>query len=354
MRLKLGCFNCAIHQAMLSKEVHQKNLSRVIAKAVGEQDLHVVTLCEVGCHRRAGQEHAAPPGPRLPQCFAMHTKARLQAKQAGRILYYIQAVDRVSQHVTEKELLRIVAEPNLSNTKKLAGLLLVYIGMDMMMQKTLLPPQCVTGTVGKLLGIELHPDEPSLTQPTASSRATMLTLLSSAQMSSPSSRTAARGPTARKTEESRYHTDADKISTLHGKEGKTDDPGSAAHWKFPKNLSPEALWLAHHVILSRPRTLANLVSFGLPSRKIFEAGSPKAITEAFQSVFGDKEKTKKVCAEARRELGWPARIAQMSSRLPTGSVQPSDGWQTCEEQRLGVVHDFFQRLAVGQTGRRRR
>ena len=29
--------------------------------------------------------------------FAMQTKARLQAKQAGRILYYIQAVDRVSQ-----------------------------------------------------------------------------------------------------------------------------------------------------------------------------------------------------------------------------------------------------------------
>ena len=50
--------------------------------------------------------------------FAMQTKARLQAKQAGRILYYIQAVDRVSQHVTENELLRIVAEPNLSNTKK--------------------------------------------------------------------------------------------------------------------------------------------------------------------------------------------------------------------------------------------
>ena len=153
--------------------------------------------------------------------FAMQTKARLQAKQAGRILYYIQAVDRVSQHVTEKELLRIVAEPDLSNTKKLPGLLPVYIRVDMMMQKTLLPPQYVTGTVGKLLGIELHPEEPKisnrqsvreagcvilkympkwlLTQPTASSRATMLMLLSSARVSSPSSRTAERGPTARKT-----------------------------------------------------------------------------------------------------------------------------------------------------------
>ena len=102
----------------------------------------------------------------------------------------------------------------------------------------------------------------------------------------------------------------DKISTLHGIQGKTADPGLAAHWKFPKNLSPEALWLAHYVILSRPRSLANLLSFGLPSRKILEAGLPKAITEAFQRVFGDKiEKTKEACAEARRELGWPARIA---------------------------------------------
>ena len=94
--------------------------------------------------------------------FAMQAKARLQAHQALGILYYIQAIDRVSQHVSEKELLRIVAEPNLSNTKKLAGLLPAFIGMDMTMHKTLLPPQYVTGTVGKLVGIELHPDEPNI------------------------------------------------------------------------------------------------------------------------------------------------------------------------------------------------
>ena len=67
----------------------------------------------------------------------------------------------------------------------------------------------------------------------------------------------------------------DKISTLHGIQGKTADPGLAAHWKFPKNLSPEALWLAHYVILSRPRSLANLLSFGLPSRKILKPDHQK-------------------------------------------------------------------------------
>ena len=151
-----------------------------------------------------------------------------------------------------------------------------------------------------------------LTHPTASPKATMPTLLSSARMSSPSSRTAARGPSAQKTVSK---------SLSHGRRSfccLIKSPRCTAYrvqllipaWKFPKNLSPEALWLAHYVILSRPRSLANLLSFGLPSRKILEAGPPKAITEAFERVFGDKiEKTKEACAEARRELGWPARIA---------------------------------------------
>ena len=94
--------------------------------------------------------------------FAMQTKARLRAKQAGKILYYIQAVDKVSQHVHSHEFPKIIAEPNLSRTKKLAGILPAFIGMDMTMQGSLLPPQYVTGTVGKLIGIELHPDEPKI------------------------------------------------------------------------------------------------------------------------------------------------------------------------------------------------
>ena len=52
VQLKLGCFNCGMAQEMLSKEKHQENLSRVIAKAVGEKDLQIVTLCEVGSHKK--------------------------------------------------------------------------------------------------------------------------------------------------------------------------------------------------------------------------------------------------------------------------------------------------------------
>ena len=51
VRLKLGCFNCGMQQSMLSKHANQKNLRRVIAKAVGEQDLHVGVAILAQVHR---------------------------------------------------------------------------------------------------------------------------------------------------------------------------------------------------------------------------------------------------------------------------------------------------------------
>ena len=48
VQLNFGCFNAGISQDMLPKDVHQKNLGRVIGKAVDEQSLHMVALCEVG------------------------------------------------------------------------------------------------------------------------------------------------------------------------------------------------------------------------------------------------------------------------------------------------------------------
>ena len=190
------------------------------------------------------------------------------------------------------------------------------------MQKTLLPPQYVTGTVGKLLGIELHPDEPKISNRQSVREAGCVILkympkwlyleipdTAAGFLKSGNAAAPQLGPNVIAIEP-QIPLLPYKISTLHGIQGKTADPGLAAHWKFQKNLTPEALWLAHYVILSRPRSLSNLLSFGLPSRKILEAGPPKAITEAFERVFGDKiEKTKAACAEARRELGWPARIA---------------------------------------------
>ena len=52
VRLKLGCFNCGMTQEMLQKEVWLAKLRRVIGKGVSEQGLDLLTLCEVGGHRR--------------------------------------------------------------------------------------------------------------------------------------------------------------------------------------------------------------------------------------------------------------------------------------------------------------
>ena len=101
-----------------------------------------------------------------------------------------------------------------------------------------------------------------------------------------------------------------KQCTLHGIQGNTADPGIVAHWKFPKRLGVESLWLAHYVILSRPRRLSNLLSFGLPDRQLLEAGPPPKIQEALERLFSEKiAKTREACVSARAELNWPPRRA---------------------------------------------
>ena len=51
VRVNLGCFNCGMHQEMLATRQHLKSFRRVIAKGVGEQELHICTVCKVGGHK---------------------------------------------------------------------------------------------------------------------------------------------------------------------------------------------------------------------------------------------------------------------------------------------------------------
>ena len=99
-----------------------------------------------------------------------------------------------------------------------------------------------------------------------------------------------------------------KQGTLHGVQGKTADPGIIAHWSFPTGLSTVSIWLAYYVALSRPRSLSNLLSHGLPDREIIEGGPPEELQGAFKNIFDAKiAKTKKACIKARAEMGRPAR-----------------------------------------------
>ena len=61
-----------------------------------------------------------------------------------------------------------------------------------------------------------------------------------------------------------------------------------ARWSFPKHLAAEALWQARYVILSRPRSLKDLVSYGLPDRSVLEGGPPEKIVEVFERLLAEK------------------------------------------------------------------
>ena len=274
--------------------------------------------------------------------YAMHAKARLQARRAKKVLFYIQAVDKATESLSSAEYTRVTAEPNLSTTKKLAGILPVFIGMEMVLQKTYLPPRYTPGTVGTVVGIELDPNEPAIATRTsiASSGCVLLRHMpkyiylkvpgtndnflrhgnnhASTAEDEQWNNVIAIEPDKRNWQHKREDIDrmvtisrkqfpllVHKCSTLHGIQGKTAEPGIAAHWKFPKRLSPEARWLAHYVILSRPRNLKDLVSYGVPDRSILESGPPAKITDVLDRLFAEKiKKTKIACREARLELGW--------------------------------------------------
>ena len=50
--VRLGLFNCGMHQSMLLLPKHLRNFKRVLAKACGTGGFHMLFLCEVGGHKK--------------------------------------------------------------------------------------------------------------------------------------------------------------------------------------------------------------------------------------------------------------------------------------------------------------
>ena len=94
--------------------------------------------------------------------YAMHAHARLNAKAVGVILYYIPAIDMPACRMARSDFDDMRALPNLSTTSKLPGIMPIYVGMQMILTESYLPPKVVRGTPVEVLGIELHPQEPAL------------------------------------------------------------------------------------------------------------------------------------------------------------------------------------------------
>jgi len=227
---------------------------------------------------------------------------------------------------------------------KLTGILPLYVGMEVILTESYLPPKVVRGASGEVVGLEFDPDEPPLQgrSSIASHGCAVLRcqpkciyvrvhnctefFLASSTDASQLGGLGLQGviavqPVSRqwkykgKTMEnaiSVLRTQCpllpQKQCTLHGVQGKTADPGFIAHWKFPKGLSKESIWLAYYVSLSRPRSLSRLLCHGIPDRDVIEGGPPESITKAFQDFFEAKiAATKLTCARTRLELGWPPR-----------------------------------------------
>ena len=71
----LAASTAASIKPLLSKDARQKNQSRAITKAVGEQDLHMVTLCEVGGHKEGLGKSTARAQDLVSQVLTGHCKA---------------------------------------------------------------------------------------------------------------------------------------------------------------------------------------------------------------------------------------------------------------------------------------
>ena len=94
--------------------------------------------------------------------YALHAHPRLNAKVAGRVLYYIPSIDIPAVRMSRKDFDDMRGQPNISTSAKFPGILPVYIGMEMILTESYLPPRIVRGAPVEVVDIELHPMEPDI------------------------------------------------------------------------------------------------------------------------------------------------------------------------------------------------
>ena len=277
--------------------------------------------------------------------YAMHAHARLNAKAEHKILFYIPSIDIPSVRLSKENFDEMRAQPNVSTSAKFPGILPVYVGMEMILTESFLPPRIVRGTPVLVVDIELHPrEQPLHNRSSVASHGCVLLeympptiyvrvkdcdtvflkpgadapQLGTLDMKGilavqPACRPWKFQPKSKAPPVMVSRTQVpllpQKQCTLHGVQGKTADPGFIANWAFPKNLSKESIWLAYYASLSRPRSLSRLLCRTMPDRDIIEGGPPESITKAFDKLFTTKIQTTNVaCARARREMNWPPHL----------------------------------------------
>ena len=244
--------------------------------------------------------------------------------------------------------------PNMNNTGRLPRIALIHIGMEIRLTNTVEAPEVVTDSTGIVIGIDLDPvDAPAAAQSEGVVILQKLPLAVIVKLHNvlteflppiPCSMHNADGakrdcphcdfragcvaiepqlsrgsftvdvPIPGTYEEHKLRIQSRQLpmtiktaSTLHTLQGVTATPGLIFHWKFPRFFTPELRWLATYVALSRPPSLAQLISIGIPTelRDLIESGPPEGILTRFNDMFHDLEvATHLRAAQVMQELGW--------------------------------------------------
>ena len=297
--------------------------------------------------------------------MAQGIRSRLSAVQAAATLFIVPAQDYVlnrpqNSRLTDAYLAEQIASvPNMNNTGRLPSIGMVHLGMIIRLTNTVEAPEAVTDSTGEVVGIDPHPDEPGAATEHASPiegirilrRLPTVTVklhnVSTKLLPAMPCTLHAVDGACRDCESCDFRAGCVAVepqlsrrsfpvevqdpgsdawytlqvqrrqlpmtiktaSTLNTLQGVTADPGLIFHWKFPRFFSEELRWLATYVAISRPPSLAQLISVGLPDelRNIIEGGPPEGILSRFNDMFKEKEDaTHMRAAEVMRELGWDA------------------------------------------------
>jgi hypothetical protein len=335
-------------------------------KALRNTDISATSATEQR-ERRQGTElwyQSAPTWATVS--MAQVIRSRLSAVHAAATLFIVPAKDYVlnrpqNPRLTDAYLAEQIASvPNMNNTGRLPSIAMLHLGMTIRLTNTVEAPEAVTDSTGEIVGIDLDPLEPSAATEHADSSIEGIRILRElptvtvklhdvnteflppipcavhavdgpvrdcaccdfragcvaiqSQMARRSFTVDVQDPGADASHTLRVQRrqlplTIKTASTLNTLQGVTADPGLIFHWKFPRFFSEELRWLATYVALSRPPSLAQLISVGVPDnlRDIIESGPPQGILSRFNDMFQEKEETTHLrAAEVMRELGWHA------------------------------------------------
>jgi hypothetical protein len=289
----------------------------------------------------------------------------LSAVKAGATLFVIPAQDYVlnrpqNSRITDAYIAeQIAGVPNMNNTGRLPSIAMIHLGMTIRLTNTVEPPEAVTDSTGDIVGIDLDSQEPNADIEHTSSiegvrilqkRPTVTVRLHNVkteflppipcvlhsvdgacrdcescdfrkgciavepQLSRRNFIVEVEDPLSHsmyplRIQRRQLPMTIKTASTLNTLQGVTAEPGLIFHWKFPRFFSAELRWLATYVALSRPPSLAQLISVGMPLelKEIIEGGPPQGIISKFGDMFQETEDATHIrAAEVMKELGWDA------------------------------------------------